>query len=138
MFNIYPKLQSRNGLISIHYSYCKANIWSNTWHRILKVIYCRDIGYLFNVISLLKFPRTMILRKTTPNLKINKPFLEFYIMYLTKCLYMQVTWCNFLIFVILKDLNPKNILCLPLYFHLELSRLLDIDKLKYPYIISNE
>ena len=138
MFDIYPKLQSRNGLISIHYSYSKANIQSNTWHHILKVIHCRGIGYHLNAISLKKCPKTLILRKTTTNPKGNKPFLDFSIMYLTKCSSIQVRWHNFPILAILKDLNLNNILHLPLNFYLELSKLLDLDKWQYPYIIFNE
>ena len=34
---------------------------------------------------------------------------------------------QFSYFIVLKDLNPKNILRLPLDFHLELSRLPDLD-----------
>ena len=82
--------------------------------------------------------RTLFLRKTTPNPKSNKPFLEFCIMCLSKCLCMWMTWHNFPILSIIKDPNSKNILRLPLDFHIELSRLLDLDRWQYPYIISNE
>ena len=48
----------------------------------------KSIGYHVNATSLLRCPRTLILRKITPNPKGRKPFLKFFIMHLTKCLSM--------------------------------------------------
>ncbi|KAJ9680388.1 hypothetical protein PVL29_019652 [Vitis rotundifolia] len=60
-------------------------IYNHFRHHIFKIVHCKGIGYCLNAISLHRCPRTLILRRTTLSLKSNKPFLEFCIMYLTKC-----------------------------------------------------
>ena len=62
------------------------------------------------------------IEKDNSKLKGNKSFLESCIMHLNRCLLVWVIEYNFLILVVLKDFNLKNILRFFLDFHLELSR----------------